>query len=861
MRSRISLSASAAIRSGVRARAKSAGVTWLTRASVHWADKHHRDQQREGIVVRSGIVAWRRGPRKRGQPCCRAGPAPVSYTTTMAKRAKPPQRRARRKRVFRRFVLATATIGLLALGAAASVGYLVYTELDASLPPIEGVVDYKPPIATQILAHDGTIIGEFFNEKRYLVSFDRIPTHVRQAFIAAEDQSFYEHRGVDPVGITRAFINNLAAGGRKVQGGSTITQQVVKSLLLTPQKSYERKIKEIILSLRLEQQLSKEEILALYLNHIYLGSSAHGIVAAAREYFDKNPEQLNLAEAALLAGLPQAPSRYSPFRHWPRAKSRQRYVLKRMYDSGFITAEERDAALARPLALATRSGSFRAAPYFVEHVRQIIEQKYGPNVYDLGLRVHTTADVRLQETAEAALQKGLIELAKRHKQYRTSYRAMDEEERSIYRTHQDRAYRNQEIEDDRPYEAIVTAVEGDRVELDVGPHSGVLVLREGEKASDYQKDDFLLVHLAEDDDESEPRRFALDSSPPVEGALVAVDPHTGFVRAMVGGYDFERSQFNRATQAKRQPGSSFKPFVFSAALDANFTPASVILDEPLFYNDHGRVWTPQNFEKKHYGLTSLREALTHSRNVVSVKLADQIGIGYLVTYLERFRFTGPLARNLSLALGSAEVTPLELTTAYTAFANDGMISEPVFITQITDHVGEVLESYEIQTSEVIPATTAYLVTSMLQDVVQRGTGRSVRGLGQPTAGKTGTTNDLHDGWFIGFTPQMLTAVWVGFDNKRSIRETGGRVAAPIWKEFMTEALRDLPRQEFAIPEGLKCVHVDPHTGVRAGAGEGAILECFRAGSEPRPGSIPAIQLVGKQNDRRQAEMQFLLNDF
>ncbi len=779
----------------------------------------------------------------------------------MAKREKPSRRRPRRKRVFRRFVLAGLLISLLAVGAAASVGYLVYTELDATLPPLEGVVDYKPPIATQILARDGTIIGEFFNEKRYIVAFDRIPNHVRQAFIAAEDQSFYEHRGVDPVGITRAFINNMAAGGRKVQGGSTITQQVVKSLLLSPQKSYERKIKEIILSVRLEQQLSKDDILALYLNHIYLGSSAHGIVAASREYFDKNPEELNLAEAALLAGLPQAPSRYSPFRHWPRAKARQRYVLKRMYESGFISAEERSAALARPLSLATRTGSFRAAPYFVEHVRQIIEEKYGPNVYDLGLRVHTTADLRLQAVAEAALQKGLTELAKRHKQYRTSYRAMDAEERSIYRTQQDRAARNQEIEVDHVYEAIVTGVEDGRVLLDIGPHSGVLVLGEGEKAADFKKDDFLLVHLAESDDESEPRQFAIDTTPPVEGALVAVEPHTGQVRAMVGGYDFDRSQFNRATQAKRQPGSAFKPFVFSAALDRNFTPASVIIDEPLMYNDNGRVWMPQNFDKKYHGPTSLREALTHSRNVVSVKLAEQVGIGYLVSYLQRFRFSSQLARNLSLALGSAEVTPLELTTAYTAFANDGMITEPIFITKITDHVGAVLETRETQATEIIPATTAFLVTSMMQDVVERGTGRGVRGLGQPTAGKTGTTNDLHDGWFIGFTPQMLTGVWIGFDNKRSIRETGGKVAGPIWKEFMTEVVRDLPREEFAIPEGLKCVHVGRNTGARAGGGEAQMLECFREGSEPQPGSIPAIHLVDRQAERKQAEIEFLRNDF
>ncbi len=751
---------------------------------------------------------------------------------------------------------------MLGAGAAASVGYILYTEIDANLPTIDGVVDYKPPVATQILANDGTIIGEFYNEKRYLVPFDRIPVHVRQAFMAAEDQSFYKHKGVDPVGITRAFINNLAAGGKKVQGGSTITQQVVKSLLLTPKKSYERKIKEIILSLRLEQQLSKDEILALYLNHIYLGSSAHGIAAAAREYFGKDPSELSLAEAALLAGLPQAPSRYSPFRHWPRAKARQRYVLRRMFIAGFITADERDAAVARPLSLSPREGSFRAAPYFVEHVRQMIEEKYGSaNVYDLGLRIHTTLDLRLQESAEEAVRKGLRDLAKRHNNYRDSYRRMDPKVRRIYRKHQVAQLRSQPLEADIPYEAIVTSAKADAVAVSVGPYEGVVVAPPTDKKKKLKKDDFLLVRLADDDDESEPRRFTIDPSPPVEAALVGMEPTTGYVRALVGGYDFHRSQFNRAIQARRQPGSAFKPLVFAAALDTNLTPASVILDEPITYNDHGRKWSPQNFEKKHYGLTSLREALTHSRNVVSVKLADQIGIGYLVKYLGRFGFQGPMQRNLSLALGSAEVTPLELATAYTVFPNGGKIVTPLFVTRITDHEGQVLETNEIEEREVIPPTTAYMVTSMMQDVVRRGTGRSVRGLGQPTAGKTGTTNDLHDAWFMGFTPKMLASVWVGFDNKRPLRETGGRIAAPIWKSFMKEAVRDQPRQEFAIPEGLKCVHIDRFTGVRSAAGGDGILECFRAGTEPEPGSIPAIQLVGRESERGPSAIEFLRNDF
>lgn len=762
---------------------------------------------------------------------------------------------------MRRLFLASIVLGLLGATAAAAIGYLLYDEIDATLPPVDPVVSYRPPIATQIIASDGTVIGEFFNEKRYLVPLDRIPLHVRQAFLAAEDDTFYEHRGVSPVGILRAFINNLAAGGRKVQGGSTITQQVVKSLLLTSQKSYERKIKEIILSLRLEEQLPKDRILELYLNHIYLGSGAHGVAAAANEYFGKDISDVSLAEAALLAGLPQAPSRYSPFQHWQRAKARQRYVLGRMYDVGYITRAERDHALQRPLALATRKGSFRAASYFVEEVRRDLEQKYGTQaLYDLGLRVHTTVDLRLQDAAERALRKGLNDLAERHANYRSSYRKMDAEERKAYRRFQERSLRGVRLVPSHPYEAIVTAVHDDFAEVRVGATDGVLALPKD--GPPLKVDDFLLVHL-EDEEAEDPPRFEIAAGPPVEGALVALDPSNGHVLAMVGGYDFERSQFNRATQARRQPGSAFKPLVFAAALDRDMTPASVILDEPITYDDHGRVWSPQNFEKRHYGLTSLREALTHSRNVVAVKLADHIGIGYLVNYLPRFGLDpSHLARNLSLALGSAEVTPLELATAYCTFANGGQLPRPIMITEITDHRGQVLEKFAPSSEQAIPATTAYMITSMLQDVVQRGTGRSAAGLGYPTAGKTGTTNDLHDAWFMGYTPQMLAAVWVGFDNKRSLGETGGRVAAPIWKAYMEEAMKGLDRVDFPMPSGLKCVNVESLTGIRAqNESEGARLECFRAGTEPQPGSVPAIQLINNGHADEPSATEFLRNDF
>lgn len=771
--------------------------------------------------------------------------------------------RTRRRRflVVRRLFVGTV---LVALALAATLAAFVYGEITRDLPSIDAAVRYQPPVTTQILAADGTIIGEFYSQKRYLVPLEQIPLHVRQAFIAAEDDAFYRHRGIDATGILRAFVNNVVAGG-KVQGGSTITQQVVKSVLLSPQKSYERKVKEVILSIRLEQELPKDQILALYLNHIYLGSGAYGVGAAAREYFDKDIADVTLAEAAMLAGLPQAPSRYSPYTHWPEAKARQRYVLGRMYEVGAIDRATRDAALRDPISLARRKGSFQAAPYFVEHVRRLLEDRYGRTVvYELGLRVHTTVDVRLQAAAERALRDGIDELGQRLAT-RGGFRAMDAHEREAYLRIQQNAFRGMDMPDPAfSYEALVTAVRPGGARVQVGPFTGDMLLPAGGngKTPSLQLNDLIRVRVA--DGGEPPLRFAYDPSPLLEGALLAIDPHTGYVRAMVGGYDFERSHFNRAVQARRQPGSAFKPLVYAAALDRNFTPASVIVDEPISYNDNGRIWSPQNYEKRYYGPTSLREALTHSRNVVTVKLADRIGIKYLIDYLPRFGLPGPLPRNLSIALGTTEVTPLELAAAYCTFANNGMRPVPIFITEITDQQGQVLERQEPALAPAIPGATAFQITSILQDVVTRGTGKRADGLDQPTAGKTGTTNDFGDTWFVGYTPQLLAAVWIGYDNKRPIgnKETGGKIAAPIWKSFMEVALAGIPPAEFPIPEGLKCVNVDRGTGARAGSATGMRLECFRPGTEPQPGAVPAVQLVDNRDpDQGPSSLEFMRSDF
>jgi penicillin-binding protein 1A len=780
-------------------------------------------------------------------------------------------RRATRRRshpvadFLRRLIFTGMVLGTL---AAAAAGVIVYREITSSLPPIDRVVEYRPPVVTQVFAHDGTLIAELFSEKRYLVPIDRIPAVVRHAFIAAEDDGFYQHRGVDPVSVVRALLNNVVAGG-KVQGGSTITQQVVKLLVLSPKKSYERKLKEFVLALRLEQQLSKDEILSLYLNHLYLGSGAHGVAAAAREYFGKDVEDLNLAEAALLAGLPQAPSRYSPFRNWPEAKARQQYVLQRMKEARFINREAYEAALRYPVRLATRKGNFLAAPHFVEHVRRTLEERYGQTaLYELGLRVRTAVDLDLQRTAEAALRRGIDALVARHGGYRGSFRAMEGPQREAYLRQQRQLIGGAAaLHPTDSYEAIVTAVRPQGARVQVGQVSGELVFdgNGGGAPPALQPNDLIRVRFVEANGQG--ARFAFDPTPVLEGALVALEPGTGYVRAMVGGYDFDRSQFNRVVQAKRQPGSAFKPLIYAAALDRGFTPASVVVDEPISFNDNGRVWSPHNFEQKFFGPTTLRDALTFSRNVVTVKITQRMGVKYLVDYLGRFGLRGPFAPNLSLALGSAEVTPLELAVAYATFATGGQRPRPRFITEITDFQGNVLERNEPDLTPAIPPSTAFHITSMLQDVILRGTGRRAAGLAHPVAGKTGTTNEFHDNWFVGYSPQLLTAVWLGFDNKRPLgdKETGGRNAAPIWRTVMEHALGARPVADFPVPGDLSCVHIDPATGTRAVPGGASRLECFPRGGEPQPAAPvsppPAVQPVVDPRPGAPSVADFLRNDF
>jgi penicillin-binding protein 1A len=762
-------------------------------------------------------------------------------TRASGRKPRSSRKQQRVARPFKSFLVGFALV-LLTMGAGGAVFF--WTQFVGDLPSVRRLLDYEPPVTTRVLASDGSILAEFFVEKRYVEPIYRIPRVVQLAFVAAEDAAFYDHRGIDFAGIGRAALENLRSGETR-QGASTITQQVVKALLLTPERTYERKVKEIILALRLEGELTKDEILYVYLNQIYLGSGAYGVQAAARNYFDKNLAELTMGEAALLAGLPQAPSRYSPRHHMERALVRQRYVLQQMESAGFITPAEAEAARDEPIVLAPAPSTPEAgpAPYFVEHVRRYLVARYGGTAaYKLGLDVHTTLDSGLQAKAERAMREGIAMIDGRQG-FRGPVRKL---EAAAWRPALESAPAT--AARDLPptgsiLEVVVVPDSRDRVP---SPDGSLTVLwAQGVSRIDpgglewglrggYQPAAGDLIQAIVEIRDGSPA-LAIARENGTQGALLAMRPATGDILAMVGGLDYEGSEFNRATQAMRQPGSAFKPLIYTAALDRGYTPASLLDDSPVTYQiGPGQSWAPQNFSKRFHGPTTLRESLTRSRNVPTVRLTQSIGLDYVLDYLPRFGFDRPLAPNLSLALGTSEVSLLEMVEAYGVLANLGTHVEPRFITKITDREGHLVEEVAVKAERVVDADTAYIAMDMMRDVVERGTGRRAR-LARPVAGKTGTTNDLRDAWFIGYTPELLAGVWVGYDQDRTLgrQETGGRSAAPIWKSFVEEALQGSPVQDFPVPPGIVLVSVDRKTGVRTSPGAmGSVLEAFRRGTEP-----------------------------
>ncbi len=762
----------------------------------------------------------------------------------------------------------------IALGGVVAL-LVAYLYVNRTLPKVDTLADYRPPIISRVYSDDGAVIAEFSRERRIIVPVSRMPRQLIEAFVSAEDSNFFQHKGIDLVSIARAALKNIKAGGI-VQGGSTITQQVAKSLLLTPERKFSRKFKEAILASRMERTLSKDGILHLYLNQIYLGHGAYGVQAAAENYFDKNVEELSLAECAILAGLPQAPSRYSPYRHFDRARERQKYVLGRMVDERYVTAEEAAAALEEEVVIHQRTNShIRDAAYFTEQVRRYLEETYGKErLYNEGLEVYTSMNLAMQLAAQKGVQDNLHDHDRRHG-YRGPEKVLTAEETESFLVDQQEGFARKAPQAGAEIEGVLSGSGQQALQVRFGDLSGEIPLKQIEWAGPVKVVEggqeatgnalaeqtrlpvgsLLRVRL-EKQREDGGWILRLQQQPLAQGALVALDPHTGQLKAMVGGYDFLQSQFNRVIQARRLPGSAIKPIVYAAALDKGYTPATMILDTPLIYREtkesgEETEWKPRNYGKKFYGPTSFRTALTKSMNVITIKVLEDIGVGYAANYTRKLGITSPLARDLTLGLGSSAVTPLELATAYCVFANGGVRITPSYINRIVDRDGRVLESTDpadfpggptedqrlirLPAERVISPETAYLATNLMESVVRSGTGWRARELDRPTAGKTGTTNDLKDAWFAGFVPQLVAVSWVGYDQERPLgkKETGSKAAAPAWVAFMKEAVKDMPPHHFPVPDTIEFRTIDPVTGLLAPEDSPeAYVEVFAPGTAP-----------------------------
>ncbi len=784
----------------------------------------------------------------------------------------------------------------------------LYYYLTYDLPNLTSLKDYARtvPLITTVYADDGTVIGEFFKERRRYVPSEKMPRTLVNAFVAAEDQRFFEHHGLDYLGIVRAFVENLKAADR-LQGGSTLTQQVARTFFLSREKSFVRKIKEAILATRMEHFLSKEEILNLYMNHIYLGHGAYGVEAAAENYFGKTVYQLNLAEMALIAAMPKAPSRLNPFADVKRAVARQRYVLDRMVESDFIPENQAEEAKRRRIVVnPLPNPTLEEAPYFTEAIRRYLIDVYGAEqVYEGGMDVYTTLDRNDQRAAQVALERGLRELDRRQG-YRGPLRHLEPSEIPAYLANLDKKPPASRYRGGREGVVASVSADGSAARVRIGSdRAGVLLLSDMAWARPPNPEkppttissidtalrvgDVILVREKEVDGPAPKGRapsrpatldFELDQVPEAQAALFSIEAGTGHVRAWVGGTDFSQSQFDRVAQGRRQPGSAFKPIIYAAALDRGFTPSTVIVDSPISFTDTaGNVWSPRNYDEKFKGPVTVRQCLAESRNVPTVKILEAIGVKYVMKYARRLGITSPLGKNLSLALGSGEVTLFELTRAFAVFDSQGKFVRPVFIRKIVNREGQIIavnrrvpdpnatepgkeenappkedepllkqasaNPEDFPPGNVISRSTAYQITDLLQGVVKYGTGKKVQALGRPAAGKTGTTNDLRDAWFIGFTPELVAGVWVGFDQEKPLgyKETGGKAAAPIWLYYMEKALEGRPVLDFEVPKTITFARVDYDTGRPASEGGGGktIFEVYKEGQEPGAGGPPGEQ--------------------
>lgn len=788
--------------------------------------------------------------------------------------------------MFRSITLLFSMLFLLAIiGAAAALGVLWH--YGQGLPDYRQLAHYEPPVTTRLYAGDGRMVAEYAVEKRSFLPFNAIPPRVINAFLAAEDKNFYTHSGIDPVGIARAMVVNLKNKGlgsdRRPMGASTITQQVAKNFLLTNEPSMQRKVKEAILAFRIEQAFTKQHILELYLNEIYLGQGNYGVAAAALNYFNKSLDELSVAEVAFLGALPKAPNNYNPY-HANTAqagKERRDWVIGRMLEDGYITVDEAKAAWADPLIIRNRaeSATVHGSEYFAEDIRRQIASQFGEEaLYKGGLSVRSTLDPTLQDIAYRTLRAGLVAYDRRHG-WRGPIAKMD-----AAPGWDKRLTALPPRPDLEPWKlAVVLGLSDKQAEIGLAngtkgriPLSEMLWARpplpqqtvgpQPKRPSDVLAvgDVVAVEPVAKSDDGKEqygPETYTLRQPPKVEGAIVAIDPHTGRVLAMQGGFSYLRSQFNRASQAQRQPGSSFKPFVYMTALDNGYTPSSLVLDAPIELDQGPGLpkWRPVNYHGGYLGPTTLRVGLEKSRNLMTVRLAASIGMEKISGFAEGFGVVDKLPRELSMALGAGETTPLRMTAAYAQIVNGGKKVIPTLIDRIQDREGKTVYRHDHRDCEGCAATfytnqdmpdvpdsrpqlvdpmTAYQMVHMLEGVVERGTGRGISVIGKPLAGKTGTSNDSKDTWFVGFSPDLAVGVFVGFDEPSTLgdHETGGSTAAPIFRDFMKEALKDKPPVPFRIPPGIHMVRVNAATGRPTDSSDkNAIYEAFKPDTVPMGG--------------------------
>jgi penicillin-binding protein 1A len=749
-----------------------------------------------------------------------------------------------------------ALIAVSLVLVSAGVAALTVVLLWPSLPSLEVLTDYRPKIPLRVYSAEGELIGEYGEEKRAVVKIKDVPQVMKAAILAAEDDRFYQHGGVDYTGVARAALANLQ--GRR-EGASTITMQVARTFFLSREKTIARKLSEVLLAFKIEANLTKDQILELYINQIFLGQRAYGFGSAANVYFGKTLQELTPAEAAMLAGLPQAPSRQNPIVNPKRAQERQQYVLRRMHDVGWLSPDQYKRALAEPLRLGTSAqrDTFTVhADYVAEMARAAIVEQYGETAYVSGLRVYTTIRRKDQDSATDALRMGVLEYERRHG-YRgpEGYVALPASDKDSEEAIED-ALQDRDIVGEL-YPAVVTEVSSKEVKAVMRRGDEVKVSGDGLKfvtraLTDKNPDRGIrrgsIVRLLQADKGA----WTISQSPKVEAAIVSLDPANGAILALAGGFDFNANKFNHATQAWRQPGSSFKPFIYSAALEKGFTPATVLNDAPFVIEaakTGGQLWEPKNYDGKYDGPMRLRTALAKSKNMVSIRLLQAIGPGYAQDYIQRFGFDPKMhPAYLTMALGAGSATPLQMASAYAIFANGGYRVKPWFISRVEDNRGETLytakpETAGVDAERVLDERNAFLMTTLMRDVVRYGTAAKAMSLGrQDLAGKTGTTNDHIDAWFSGFNGKLVAVSWIGFDTPTNLgtNETGGQAALPIWMAYAARALKGVPETELTPPSGVVAVNINPSTGMREPSGVSRTTEFFYQESQPPIGEDAAF---------------------